>query len=58
VIGGAIARGLASAGADLVIVARRRAPLEAAAEALSAETGRLVIALTADIGDPASRSTA
>jgi NAD(P)-dependent dehydrogenase (short-subunit alcohol dehydrogenase family) len=54
VIGNAIARALAAAGADLVIVARRRAPLEAAAEALSAETGQRVVALTADVGDPAS----
>jgi NAD(P)-dependent dehydrogenase (short-subunit alcohol dehydrogenase family) len=54
VIGNAIARALATAGADLVIVARRRAPLEAAAEVLAADTGRRVIALTADVGDPAS----
>jgi NAD(P)-dependent dehydrogenase (short-subunit alcohol dehydrogenase family) len=54
VIGSAIARALASAGADLVIVARRLGPLEKAADVLSAETGRRVVALSADVGDPAS----
>jgi NAD(P)-dependent dehydrogenase (short-subunit alcohol dehydrogenase family) len=54
VIGNAIARALAAAGADAIIVARRREPLEAAADALSAETGRRVVALTADVGDPSS----
>jgi NAD(P)-dependent dehydrogenase (short-subunit alcohol dehydrogenase family) len=54
VIGGAIARALAMAGADVVIVARRRGPLEAAAGALSAETGRRVVALTGDVGDAES----
>ncbi len=54
VIGNAIARSLAAAGADVIIVARRAPPLEEAAAALSAEMGRRVVPLTADVGDPSS----
>ena len=51
VIGNAIARSLAFAGADVIIVARRREPLEEAATELAGETGRKIVALTADVGD-------
>jgi NAD(P)-dependent dehydrogenase (short-subunit alcohol dehydrogenase family) len=54
VIGNAIARALAFAGADVMIVARRREPLERAAADLAAATGRRIVALTADVGDPTS----
>jgi NAD(P)-dependent dehydrogenase (short-subunit alcohol dehydrogenase family) len=52
-IGKAIARVLAAEGADVAIVARRKEPLEAAARELSAESGRKVIALPADVTDRA-----
>src|SRR5882672_22699 len=48
-IGKAIARELAREGVDVAIVARTKDRLEAAAKALSAETGRRVIALAADV---------
>lgn len=48
-IGKAIARVLAAEGVDVAIVARRKEPLEAAARELSAESGRRVIPLTADV---------
>ena len=54
VIGNAIARGLAFAGADVIIVARRRQPLEQAAEELAAASGQKIVALTADVGDRSS----
>lgn len=47
-IGKAIARQLAHEGVDVVIAARGREALEASAAALAAETGRRVVALTAD----------
>jgi NAD(P)-dependent dehydrogenase (short-subunit alcohol dehydrogenase family) len=50
-IGKAIARELAREGVNVAIVARKKAPLEAAARELSAETGARVIALTADVTD-------
>src|SRR5256712_1536668 len=48
-IGKAIARELAREGVDLAIVARSRAPLEATARELDAETGRRIIPLVADV---------
>ena len=48
-IGKAIARELAREGADVAIVARTKEQLEAAARELSAETGRRVIPLAADV---------
>lgn len=47
-IGKAVARALALAGADVVIVARNAGALNAAAAELASETGRRVLALTAD----------
>jgi len=48
-IGKAIALELAREGADVAIVARSKADLEASARALAAETGRRVIPLVADV---------
>jgi NAD(P)-dependent dehydrogenase (short-subunit alcohol dehydrogenase family) len=48
-IGKAIARELAREGVDVAIVARTKEPLEATARELSAETGRRVIPLAADV---------
>jgi 3-oxoacyl-[acyl-carrier protein] reductase len=48
-IGYAVARRLAGDGADVALVARRAAPLEAAAARIREETGRRVLAVTADI---------
>jgi NAD(P)-dependent dehydrogenase (short-subunit alcohol dehydrogenase family) len=48
-IGKAIARELAREGVDVAIVARTKDRLETAARELSAETGRRVIALAADV---------
>ncbi|MDA2954141.1 MAG: SDR family oxidoreductase [Actinomycetota bacterium] len=48
-IGKEIARTLAVEGMDVVIVARGRARLEAAAKELSADTGRKIIPLSADV---------
>jgi NAD(P)-dependent dehydrogenase (short-subunit alcohol dehydrogenase family) len=48
-IGKAIARELAREGMDVAIVARKKDALEAVARELSAETGRRVIALAADV---------
>ena len=48
-IGKAIARELAREGADVAIVARTKAQLEATARELAAETGRRVIPLAADV---------
>src|SRR5438477_7626892 len=52
VIGNAIATRFADAGADVVIVARRLGPLTEAAEVMAARTGRRVVALAGDVGDP------
>ena len=51
-IGAALARTYAAAGWDLVLTARRRAPLEALAEALTTAHGSTVTVLTADLADP------
>jgi shikimate 5-dehydrogenase len=48
-IGKAIARELAREGADLAIVARNKADLEATARELAAETNRRIVALAADV---------
>lgn len=48
-IGKAIARELAREGVDVAIVARKKEQLEAVAKELSAETGRRIIALSADV---------
>ena len=53
-IGKAIARMLANESADVALVARSAGPLEEAAQELAAETGRRIIAVTADTGDNAS----
>ncbi|GGK91858.1 short-chain dehydrogenase [Nocardia jinanensis] len=50
-IGLAVARGLASEGADVVLAARSAEPLAAAARALADETGRRVLAVPTDTGD-------
>ncbi|MEV6217260.1 SDR family NAD(P)-dependent oxidoreductase [Nocardia sp. NPDC058379] len=52
-IGLAIARGLAAEGVDVVIAARSREPLEAAAADIAGESGRRVIAIPTDTGDDA-----
>jgi 2-deoxy-D-gluconate 3-dehydrogenase len=51
-IGLGMARGLAEAGAHIAIVARNAPKSEAAARALSADTGVKAIALTADVSKP------
>ena len=48
-IGKAIARELAREGADVAIVARNKADLEATARELAAETNRRIIPLAADV---------
>jgi NAD(P)-dependent dehydrogenase (short-subunit alcohol dehydrogenase family) len=53
-IGLAIARALAREGVDVVIAARNPGELDAAAQALAAETGRKVVGVTVDTGDDAS----
>lgn len=53
-MGKAIARQLASEGADVVIVARGMEALEATANELSRATGRRVVPITADTRDDAS----
>jgi NAD(P)-dependent dehydrogenase (short-subunit alcohol dehydrogenase family) len=47
-IGRAIARELAVEGADVAICARQRQPLDEAAKALAAETGRRIVPIVAD----------
>jgi gluconate 5-dehydrogenase len=56
-LGFAMARGLAEAGADLVLVGREPEALQAAREALGA-TGRTVQVLSADVGEPKSSEEA
>ena len=51
-IGAALARVYAAAGWDLVLTARRRAPLEALAVELRQAHGGTVTVLTADLADP------
>ena len=53
-IGKAIARELATEGADVAIAARGREPLEAAAKELVEETGRRIIPIVADTRDDAA----
>jgi NAD(P)-dependent dehydrogenase (short-subunit alcohol dehydrogenase family) len=50
-IGLAVARALAAEGADVALVARDKAALEAARDAVAATSGRRVIAVSADTGD-------
>ncbi|MYI81976.1 MAG: SDR family oxidoreductase, partial [Chloroflexi bacterium] len=53
-IGKAVARELALEGADVAAVARGREALEATAAEIAGESGRRVLALTADTSDDAS----
>jgi NAD(P)-dependent dehydrogenase (short-subunit alcohol dehydrogenase family) len=53
-IGLAVARALAAEGADVALVARDKAALEAARDAVAAASGRRVIAVSADTGDDQS----
>jgi NAD(P)-dependent dehydrogenase (short-subunit alcohol dehydrogenase family) len=53
-IGLAVARALAAEGCDVALVARGKAALEAAREAVSAASGRRVIAVSCDTGDDQS----
>src|SRR5688572_14521714 len=48
-IGKGIALELAREGVDVVICARRKEPLEAAAAEIAKETGRKIVAITADM---------
>src|SRR3954468_10335637 len=48
-IGKGIARALAREGVDVAICARRKGPLEATAAEIAKETGRKIIAITADL---------
>jgi NAD(P)-dependent dehydrogenase (short-subunit alcohol dehydrogenase family) len=48
-IGHAVAQQLAAEGADVVITARNAGPLERAAKAISAQTGRRVVAMAGDM---------
>lgn len=50
-IGRACAVALAGAGADVAVVARRGAPLEALAAEVAAETGRRIVPIVADLAD-------
>jgi NAD(P)-dependent dehydrogenase (short-subunit alcohol dehydrogenase family) len=51
-IGNAIARALAREGVDVAICARRAEPLEKAAAEIAKETGRKIVAITADLTKP------
>lgn len=53
-IGLAVARALAAEGCDVALVARDKTVLEAAREAVSAASGRRVIAVSCDTGDDQS----
>jgi NAD(P)-dependent dehydrogenase (short-subunit alcohol dehydrogenase family) len=53
-IGRACALALGGAGADVVVAARRRAPLVALAEEVAAATGRTAYPVTVDLGDVGS----
>ena len=48
-IGKGIARGLAREGVDIAICARRKEPLQAAADEISRETGRRIVPIQADL---------
>ena len=56
-VGKALALGLSRAGWQVVISGRRQSVLDAAAAAISAETGGSVTGLAADVGDPGSVKT-
>lgn len=51
-LGTVFARALAGAGANIALLGRRQEVVDAAAEELKAETGRTVLALSADVTDP------
>ena len=51
-IGLGMARGLANAGASVVVLGRNEAKSQAAAEAIQSETGANTLAVTADVSDP------
>ena len=51
-IGKAIAFALAREGVDVAICARRKEPLEAAAEQIPRETNRKIVAIPADLTKP------
>jgi NAD(P)-dependent dehydrogenase (short-subunit alcohol dehydrogenase family) len=51
--GGVFAHTLAAAGADIVLLGRRQAVVQAAADAVAQESGRRAIALAADVTDAA-----
>ncbi|HSZ40239.1 MAG TPA: SDR family oxidoreductase [Trebonia sp.] len=53
-IGLAIARTLAAEGADVALVARDKSALETARESVAAQSGRTVLAVSADTGDDQS----
>jgi NAD(P)-dependent dehydrogenase (short-subunit alcohol dehydrogenase family) len=53
-IGLAVAKALAAEGADVALLARDKAALEAARETVAAASGRLVLAVSADTGDDES----
>lgn len=53
-IGLAVARALAAEGADVALLARDKAALETAREAVTAASGRRVLAVSADTGDDES----
>jgi NAD(P)-dependent dehydrogenase (short-subunit alcohol dehydrogenase family) len=53
-IGLAVARALAAEGADVALLARDKAALEAARDSVAAASGRRVIAVSADTGDDRS----
>ncbi|HEX2691425.1 MAG TPA: SDR family oxidoreductase, partial [Kofleriaceae bacterium] len=53
-IGRGIAAAYARLGADVCIVSRKQAVLDAAAAAITAQTGRATLAVAADVRDPAS----
>ena len=48
-IGNAMAKGLAAAGADVVLVSRNQAELDAAAVKMATETGAVVTGMSADV---------
>jgi len=53
-IGLAVAKALAAEGADVALLARDKAALEAARETVAAASGRRVLAVSADTGDDES----
>ncbi|HMO58110.1 MAG TPA: SDR family oxidoreductase [Roseiflexaceae bacterium] len=51
-LGEVFAHALAAAGADVALVGRREAPLQAVAQAISSASGQRAVALAADVTDP------